>query len=371
MHLDADFPGGNIVVERVEADTVLLRQDPRDTDGHWFHWAFRVRGAAGTTVRFVFTDGDVIGARGPAVSVDDGASYRYLGLDRVRGASFSYDFGESEDAVRFAMAIPYQRSDLDAFLAREDAKRALRTEPICRSRGGRDVPAIVCGVDSAPHKLMVTSRHHACESLATHSLEGLLRAAIADDTLGHWFRERVQILAVPFMDIDGVEDGDQGKNRRPHDHNRDYGEGLYASVRALKALVPAWSAASRTVALDLHCPYLKGGDTNEEVYFVGSADAANWRLTQEFCETLEQVQRGPIRYSQSSNVPYGTAWNVRDSGIADSCSSWMAEQRTIAFATSVEIPYANAGGVEVSARAARAFGRDLARAFRVHALSQT
>lgn len=371
MRLDAEFPGGNIVVERVDGDTVHLRQDPRDTEGHWFHWAFRVRGAEGRSVRFVFTDGDVIGARGPAVSVDDGASYRYLGLDRVHGASFSYDFGESEDSVRFAMAIPYQDADLDAFLARDEAGRAVRTEVLCRTERGREVRAIVCGEDSAPHKLLLTSRHHACESLATHSLEGLLRAAVAEDTLGHWFRTRAQILAVPFMDLDGVEDGDQGKNRRPHDHNRDYGEGIYASVRALKALVPAWSDGARTVALDLHCPYLKGGDTNEEVYFVGSADEANWQRTQEFCETLEEVQRGPIRYSQSSNVPYGTAWNVRETGIADSCSSWMASQRTVHFATSIEIPYANAGGLEVNARTARACGRDLARAFRVYVTAQS
>ena len=31
-----------------------------------------------------------------------------------------------------------------------------------------------------------------------------------------------RILCVPFIDYDGVIDGDQGKERGPHDHNRDY-----------------------------------------------------------------------------------------------------------------------------------------------------
>jgi murein tripeptide amidase MpaA len=41
----------------------------------------------------------------------------------------------------------------------------------------------------------------------------------ADTPEGRLARERFRFLAVPFMDKDGVEDGDQGKNRRPRDHN--------------------------------------------------------------------------------------------------------------------------------------------------------
>ena len=45
--IDADFPGGNILVERVDGNTAYIRQDLRDTTGHWFCWYFRVTGAAG------------------------------------------------------------------------------------------------------------------------------------------------------------------------------------------------------------------------------------------------------------------------------------------------------------------------------------
>lgn len=61
------------------------------------------------------------------------------------------------------------------------------------------------------------------------------------------------------MDKDGVEDGDQGKNRLPHDHNRDYtGESIYASVRASRDFVPHWSVGRLKFALDMHCPYILG-----------------------------------------------------------------------------------------------------------------
>ena len=54
--VDADIPAGNIIVNSVEGDVVKIRQDFRDTPGHWFYWAFRVRGAAGRTLTFDFGD---------------------------------------------------------------------------------------------------------------------------------------------------------------------------------------------------------------------------------------------------------------------------------------------------------------------------
>ena len=85
--VDANYPGGNIIVERIEGDTVFLHQDLRDTSGWWFYWNFRVRGAAGRTLTFKFTDGNPIGTLGPALSGDQGRSWTWLGTDSVRDAS--------------------------------------------------------------------------------------------------------------------------------------------------------------------------------------------------------------------------------------------------------------------------------------------
>ena len=79
----AIFPGGNIVIDRVDGDTVYLHQDLRDTEVFWFYWCFRVRGAGQRTLTFVFTQGDVIGTRGPAVSLDAGRTWGWLGSEAV------------------------------------------------------------------------------------------------------------------------------------------------------------------------------------------------------------------------------------------------------------------------------------------------
>ena len=72
--IDASFPGGNIVVERIQGDDVFLRQDLRDTAGWWFYWSFRVRQAAGRTVRVPLHEQSVFGPLGPAYSLDNGAN---------------------------------------------------------------------------------------------------------------------------------------------------------------------------------------------------------------------------------------------------------------------------------------------------------
>ncbi|MFW6164484.1 MAG: hypothetical protein ACODAJ_17070, partial [Planctomycetota bacterium] len=77
--VDSEFHGGNLLVESIDGNTVRVRQDVRDTRGTWFWWHFRVRGAGGRTLKFVFTQGNVIGVRGPAVSLDKGRTWAWLG----------------------------------------------------------------------------------------------------------------------------------------------------------------------------------------------------------------------------------------------------------------------------------------------------
>ena len=209
--LDADYPGGNIVLERIDGNTVLLHQDLRDTQGWWFYWNFRVRRAAGRTITFKFTDGNPIGVRGPAVSTDAGATWAWLGARAVKDASFKYTFAKSDRDVRFCFAIPYQQENLTSFL-NEHAHPNLKVEELCKTPKGRSVERIRAGkVDGEPnYRILLTARHHACEMIANYALEGLLEAVLADNVRGLWLRQNVEILAVPFMDKDGVEDGDQG-----------------------------------------------------------------------------------------------------------------------------------------------------------------
>ena len=363
IRVDAGFPGGNIVVDSIAGDTVTLHQDLRDTAGNWFYWYFRVRGAAGRTVHFCFSESNPIGTRGPALSLDGGETWSWLGTNAVKGKTFTCAFPRGAREGRLCFAIPYLQSNLRDFLQRHQRNSHLRVETVCKTPKGRRVELLRLGrLDGkAEQCVLLTCRHHACEMIASYSLEGILEAVL-DSEEGRRLREQVEFFVIPFMDKDGVEEGDQGKNREPHDHNRDYdGESLYASVRAVRELVTQ-RLASRTIAfaLDLHCPHIRG-PRNEVIYFVGGPGQENWARVGEFGKVLEAVQRGPLHYRAADNLPYGQAWNTLE-GPPRSFGRWVAAQPNVRVGTSMEIPYANVRETTVTAENARAFGRDLARA---------
>jgi hypothetical protein len=158
-----------------------------------------------------------------------------------------------------------------------------------------------------------------------------------------------------------VEDGDQGKNRKPHDHNRDYrGKSIYPSVRALRELVPRWSQGRLRIALDMHCPYIRGG-ANDHLFFVGGPSQENWQRIQQFGRVLKSAQTGSLQYTGRFDIPHGVSWNKATTG---PCGKWAETLPGVWLATTIEVPYASAGGKTVTPKTARTFGRALARAIR-------
>ena len=363
LRIDADIPGGNIIVDKIEADTVSVHQDLRDTQGHWFYWQFRARGAQGRTLTFQFTKGDVVGVLGPAMSLDGGESWTWLGKESLTGSGFRCAFAADAKDVRFCVSIPYFEKDLKKFLARHEKDANLKVETHCVTKKGRTVERLRVGrLDgSAPIRVMFTARHHACEMIASYVMEGILEEALSDA----WYREKVEIAAVPFMDKDGVEDGDQGKNRIPRDHNRDYsGESLYASTQAMREFAPKWSEGRVKLAMDLHCPTLRGAH-NETTYFVGNENDASWSKIGRLSELLEAGQTAPPVYRAKDNMPYGTGWN-KASNFSQGLSfgRWALDLPGSPAGTTLEISYANSNGTTITAGKARTFGRDVARAIR-------
>lgn len=352
LEVDTDFPGGNLLVESIADGTLTVRQDRRDTPQHWFYWACRLRGAAGQRLSVRFTDGRVVGVRGPAVSDDDGATWRWLDAEagEIRDA-FTYDVPAGADAVRFAMGIPHQVADWERFAA---ARPALRRSRLCLSRRGRAVESAAAGDPAAPWLLLLTARHHCCEAMAGYALEGLVDAVLQDPA----WPALAEVVAIPFVDLDGVEDGDQGKNRAPRDHGRDYlGDSLYPETAAIRAGLPRWCAGRRAVVVDLHCPYIK----REPIYQVGAEEPAVWAQQRRLAAILAEVRRGPLPYRPEDDLPFGQAWNIGanyDTGRG--IRRWSCSLPEVAFATSFEVPYADAHGVAVLPETARPFGRDLA-----------
>ena len=378
--VDDGLPAGNIVCEGVKGDVVRVRQDVRDTTGGWFYWAMRVKGAAGRTLRFQFTDkygGGPVGVRGPVVTTDRGKTYSYPLDGKTKTDSFAWTFAPDQDEVWFYECHPYLRADWDAFVARHEPVRGSRfvTETLCRSRKGADVPRARFGcIGREPrYRIFLCARHHCSESMASWVLEGVAEAFLADGALGTWLRENVELMMVPMTDYDGAQSGDQGKNRSPHDHNRDYTQFLYPETRAIAEWIADHAGGKLDVFMDVHCPWIRG-KYNEWLYtpwknpkYVPSA--AN---ETRFSKLLEKLQCGSMRYRASDDLPFGKAWN-KGVNYAQGRSAviWACnEVKGLRLARSLEVPFANANGAVVTPESCRDLGRDLAKAYRAFLLGE-
>lgn len=366
--VDAGYPGGNIKVISISDDVIHLQPDRRGTSDWWFYWNFRVRGAAGHSITFQFDGRSPMGARGPAVSVD-GSHWKYAGLERVRDsamdASFRYDFPPEAQEIRFAFCPPYVESNWRQFETTLKRCPEVSISSLCSTGKQRQAELVRIRPKSGQPQacVLLTARHHSCETMASYVLQGLLGQVSNDDETGRWLRERIEFLAVPFMDKDGVEEGDQGKNRPPHDHWLDYrGESRYHSVKALRELVSTRSPQTM-LAIDMHCSYLREASQqpgcSEELFFADSMNPNVAAETAVFKRILRRDRRGPIPYDGRSDLPFGVRWNTEETA-APSFVGWASQLPGVRVAAVLEVPYANAGGVEVTDESAMQLGKDLA-----------
>ncbi len=182
VRVDADFVGGNIIVDRINGDEVFLRPDRRDTPRWWFYWYFRVQGASGRALTFSFNDGNVVGVRGPAVSTDGGRTWAWLGSQAVENASFKYRFPPQQQDVRFCFTFPYLEADWQAFMISCGEGPYLRHAKLCKTRKGRGLECLHLGRlgGKCTCRVLLTARHHACETMANYALEGLIRSVLMD-----------------------------------------------------------------------------------------------------------------------------------------------------------------------------------------------
>ncbi|HOX07227.1 MAG TPA: M14-type cytosolic carboxypeptidase [Planctomycetota bacterium] len=357
--VDCAYPGGNIIVERIDGDRLVVRQDLRDTDQWWFWWNFRVRGAAGRTLRVEFADErGPVGPNGAVLSTDR-RDWRWLGGEFDKHG-FTAAVPAGADDAYLAFSFPYQLEDWDRFAAALGGRSEVRSAELVRTEKGRSLPVMTIGnPERAARHAIFTCRHHACEAVASYVLEGVIEGLLAPgcDRL----RRTTAFSVVPFVDLDGVEAGDQGKARRPHDHNRDYlPEPLYRVTPAVQALVRDLSRRGLALFVDFHCPWMRG-PRNESAYLV--EPVAPWAAElARFREILKRTPTGEVPYTGRDDIASGVDWN---SGTAPTSVRFALDHGGPALRTAftLEFSYSVTEGAPATPERAREFGRGMAGAF--------
>ena len=199
---------------------------------------------------FEFTDGEVVGPLGPSVSYDRiNWSWLENSTDHLH---FTYLASQPGQTVYFCFSIPYLLADFDRFTKSLPRMPMVDRKVLCLTEQGFECPLLVIGNKTALKHIVLTCRHHACESTASYVLEGVIEHLVSLCDASEILQEYCFHI-VPFVDLDGVENGDQGKSRDPHDHNRDY---ISQPIFKSTAAIMRYCQELRVVFfLDLHCPW--------------------------------------------------------------------------------------------------------------------
>ena len=358
ISIDKDIPAGNIVFERMVNDTVYLHQELRSSKQAWFYWAFRIKGAEGRKLTFVFTKSNVVSARGPVVSLDKGRSYEYLAEEGATKRSFTYTFPSNAKEVWFYECHPYTPQMWEKFLSNHD-RTLFEQGVLCRSRKSREVPFLrMTPRSNAPQlSVVVSARHHCSEASAEYVVEGLVATFLEQSELGEWLRSNVELTVVPFVDMDGAVEGDQGKWRLPHDHNRDYTQFIYPETAALAGII---AETQPDIFLDIHNPGLR----HFHVYTPYRENMSPMEPI--FSALLEKYQEGGLNYKRSDDLPFGVDWNTaKNYTDGKSSAQWVSDNiKSISISRTIEIPFTHANGALVYPSNMREFGHGLARTLR-------
>lgn len=363
LDIDCKHAGGNIKVISMDESSVKLEQDIRDTTAWWFYWNFSVKSSCLQQVTFEFMNGEVIGPWGPAIS-KDGIQWDWLGeKSLISREKFIYHFNTENEVVYFSFGLPYQLHHFEHFYSQINGHPNVHRKLLAISEQLRSVPLLLVGNENSDQHIVLTGRHHSCESTPSYVLEGLLAYFLQESST---ILDQFLIHYVPFVDIDGVENGDQGKCRAPHDHNQDYTDDpIYSATSAVMKYV---QSLPLQVGIDFHGPY-KWGDgisrhnRNNYPFFVKPASPRK-EETEKFGRYLkrmtQQNQDGikKLSYDPIYDIEKGDGWNMGSRG---TCSHLFVSQHA-KLAFSFEFPYFGTKGEEITPQKSREFGADFARA---------
>lgn len=350
--IEENYSGGNVLVDGMKQNMVYIRPDLSDTSTDWFYWNFKATSDIDRTVTFKIDGNYIISASGVAYSYD-GKNWNYITESAYKN-SFTFNM-KANETVQFSCTIPYVLGDLEEFIeiCETEYPDKVSVSVLCKSEQGRDVPMFAIGNTSSDKNIVLTSRHHSCEATPSYLLEGLityLATSCSEDILNEYC-----FYIVPMIDVDGVENGDQGKQRIPHDHNRDYDDKIYNSI---DSLISFTDEKSIVAFMDFHCPGLQ---TSETYFYYSSAadESALDVFTDKLKYAIEQdTDAEKILYKGETDYddPYFTA-----------CSrGYFKLVKNAPLSTTLEFPYTGKVGDEYTIERMVNFGKNVGKAFELY-----
>lgn len=354
-----DFDSGNVCAVSVERHNgewhVRFAADPRDgTETLWFY--FRVDGDAGDAFKLILTNAELcLGGYGdwgkvhPVVRhlYDSGLSEGGQGTEgwqRCEGGTMhnlpdgrfevSWDVCSLTGSFEFAFCYPYTHRELEETL--KVCGGYWRCDIIGVTSKGRPMMRLSNSYGDGERNrfgVYIIARQHSGETPGSWVLDGLLRSAtnnLSPDELVIW--------AVPFANLDGVVEGDYGKDPHPIDLNRAWFSPMpmrYEAAVMQSDIVRFAKRCKFIAAIDLHAP---GALESNGAYFqlLKPLQAASNAAKRFVDVVVKHMPKELMREEPFQVAQYPSRWS--NQSVQGEFSRWVWERFAIP-AVAFETPY--------------------------------
>jgi len=292
-----------ILGERAFSLLVTPEHAPPINPSPWYGFSYSASGAEGISVRL-----DYLGSRhrySPKL-IRDAVVASVPVTVAENGASAQMQLPSGEGLV--AAQEPFGETRHEQLLNRLAGLPQAERIELGRSHDGRPVSAVRFGHPLAPSLVVLLGRQHPPEVTGAMAMEAFLLELVDQAAAGRLADGRVQFLAVPLLNPDGVARGHWRANRGATDLNRDWRAFSQPETRAVKTWLDALPPTVRPVAMvDFH-------STWRNLFYVQSDDETDEREEQFLARWLVGQESRTPGYSFSierrdANPGSGTAKN--------------------------------------------------------------
>ena len=259
-------------------------------------------------------------------------------------------------ATEVALCYPYGMPELKNLRAK--SKGYWKQDEIGMSQGGQPLVRLANdygSVGGKRHGLYLVARQHSGETPGSWALHGVM------EYLSRGRRDPFLTWAVPLANMDGIVQGDYGKDNYPYDLNRAWGTpAMRHETLVIQQDMARWKEHCQpTLAIDFHAP---GACETEGVYaFLPSPDEFPdaHRAAQKWANVMKHELGAEYATEDFARVAtYASRWNT------PTFTAYAAGNLDIP-AMSVEIPYGKVGSTVLAQKHYREIGSRIARALTV------
>jgi hypothetical protein len=362
LRVSSDFPGGSAKVLKLDpaSNTVGITPagDPKRGWPCW--WYFRLDNVdPGKPVVLEVTanegvvrngDGDNTRKLPAAFSLPayaafsaDGTNWEHTPRGERRGDRSLYHINASTSTLWLAWGPPFTSKDARQLIQKAcDLCPCAKSFTLARTRGGRPVPGVRISQPGAAARprfsVWIQARQHAWECGSSWVARGFVEWLMSNDPAAASLREKADIVVIPIMDVDSVEEGQGGKEQMPHDQDEDWHPDPYFPEVAagMKSLYALAKTNRLDLLLDLHNPGYSARDVDFYIAPTPLLPPERVANEQNFFNLVKEQMTGEIKF----NGRIGPDSDTYDPVMNKCVDAWVAAQsQPHVVSLTMEIPW--------------------------------